>query len=84
MCAELDKLNEKSIQGIQFKKIAENHHGATTEGDSSHILKCKDCPLYCFFEAQRRRLNLIIKTNVLSWPEKSNFITYSHKQAVCK
>lgn len=50
--------------------MAESHDSSTREGDSSHILKHKDCPLYCFLEAQNRKFNLTTKTNVLSWPEK--------------
>lgn len=31
------KLNGKNIYGILLKKIAENYHSSTSEGDSSHI-----------------------------------------------
>lgn len=71
-----------------FLKLQKNLHRSTREGDSSHISRCLDCPLYCFFEAQKRKFNLMTKTNALSLPEKkqnkTNFITYSHKQTICK
>lgn len=73
MCAIYTKYiqNIQNIQGILLKKKdAENHHSSTSDGDTSHIFKRKDCPLYCFFEAQKMKFNLMTKTNVLSWPEK--------------
>lgn len=71
MCAVHDKLNAKNIQCTPFKNTAETHHNSASEDDSSHILKCKDCLLCCFFEAQERKFSLRTKTNALSWPEKT-------------